>query len=47
MLLISHAHGDDDTWSLPGWFVEPRQGFGTDGRGTYGGVYGSVARADA
>lgn len=38
MLLLIHTHGDDDTWSLPEWFVVPRQGSGADGRGGYGAI---------
>ena len=36
MLLLVHTHGEDDTWILPEWFVEHRQGLGQDGRGGYG-----------
>ena len=38
LLLLLHAHGEDDTWNLPEWFVEPRKGSGTDGRGGYGAI---------
>ncbi|KAK4690043.1 hypothetical protein P7C73_g47, partial [Tremellales sp. Uapishka_1] len=36
LLLMIHSHGEEATWTLPEWFVEPRQGTGGDGRGTYG-----------
>jgi hypothetical protein len=36
ILLFLHTHGEDDTYTLPEWFVEPRHGLGADGRGTYG-----------
>ena len=38
LLLIVHNHGEDDTWILPDWFVEPRKSLGTDGRGGYGSI---------
>ncbi|GFZ52110.1 hypothetical protein JCM24511_09883 [Saitozyma sp. JCM 24511] len=38
LILLVHVHGEDDTWTLPEWFVIHRQGSGTDGRGTYGAV---------
>jgi len=38
MLLLVHTHGEDDTWILPEWFVEPRYGSGPDGRGGYGAI---------
>ncbi|CAD6590220.1 MAG: ion channel activity [Tremellales sp. Tagirdzhanova-0007] len=36
LLLIIHSHGDEDTWTLPDWFVEPRHGQGEGGR--YGAI---------
>lgn len=38
LILLVHVHGEDDTWTLPEWFVIHRQGSGTDGGGTYGAV---------
>lgn len=38
LLLLVHTHGEDDTWNLPEWFVEPRRGNGPDGRGGYGAI---------
>ncbi|ORY32162.1 hypothetical protein BCR39DRAFT_524418 [Naematelia encephala] len=39
LLLLIHTHGEDDTWILPEWFVEPRQGLGgLDGRTGYGAI---------
>jgi len=38
MLLSIHSHGDDDTYTLPDWFVSPRQGQAADGRGGYGAI---------
>ena len=38
MLLLVHTHGEDDTYTLPDWFVTHRQGQGADGRGGYGAV---------
>jgi len=38
MLLLIHTHGEDDTWILPEWFVEPREGPGSDGRTGYGAI---------
>lgn len=38
LLLIIHSHGEDDTYILPDWFVEPRKGSGADGMGAYGAI---------
>ncbi|ORX38160.1 hypothetical protein BD324DRAFT_577895 [Kockovaella imperatae] len=38
MLLLVHTHGEDDTWTLPEWFVTHRHGHGSDGRGGYGAI---------
>jgi len=38
ILLLLHTHGEDDTWTLPAWFVEHRLGLAGDGRTGYGAI---------
>ena len=36
MLLMVHTHGDEHSYNLPDWFIQNREGAGSDGRGRYG-----------